>query len=257
MTTSGNGIYQKVIRDKENLELYLAMCQAKFKEEIPENVFDNNVIVLTIVNARDIRVKTNIGNLRYYYDNNGKYSYIAHLYVVSKIVNYNCIYNVDNESIKAEANMKDMNDEYNEKVDDLDTNIFVKENENSSTTGNNEENTSASQAGNNETASNTQANTQEKIITREEADKIAEQGFQEAERIAGKYSKDTQEVTEEEVFANNFFTRKTYEADKVYNDKPKVECYVYTRTDDIMLNGVSIYIDKKTGKIIGGRAFGD
>jgi len=31
---------------------------------------------------------------------------------------------------------------------------------------------------------------------------------------------------------------------------------VYTREDD-MLNGVSVYIDVKTGKVIGGRAFGD
>lgn len=227
-------IYQTVIKDNESFELYSAMCNLKIDEEISEDIFDKNVIVLTLSIPRDIKVKTNIGNLRYYYENKtNNYEYTAHLYVVSKIVNSNCIYNVDNEAIKEQANLKDLEDQYDNQVNTLDTNTF----KNSSTNSTEKQNTN-------------------KEITKEEADEIAEQGFKEAQRIVGQYSKDTQEVTIEEVYANNFFTRKSYETDTVYNNQPKVKCYVYTRTDD-MLNGVSIYVDINTGKIIGGRAFGD
>ena len=72
--------------------------------------------------------------------------------------------------------------------------------------------------------------------------------------IIGQYSKDSQTIETQEVYANNFFTRKANETDKVYNTK-KIKCYVYTREDD-MLNGVSVYIDVKTGKVIGGICFG-
>lgn len=228
-----NKIYQTVIKDKETLELYTAMCNLKFDEEIPENVFDKNVIVLTLAIPKDITVKINIGNLKYYYDNRkSNYEYTAHLLVVSKIVNTNCIYNIDNTTIEDKAKIQDSNNEYNQKVLSIDEDIFVKDFE---------------------TYLNT--NHENKNITKDEADKIAEEGFKQAVNIAGQYSKDTQKVTTEEVYANNFFTRKATEGDKVYN-KEKIKCYVYTRTDD-MLNGVSIYIDIRTGKIIGGTAFGD
>ena len=64
-----NQIYQTVIKDNESLELYTAMCNLEFDEEIPNDVFNNNVIVLTLAIPKDITVKINIGNLRYYYDN--------------------------------------------------------------------------------------------------------------------------------------------------------------------------------------------
>mgnify|MGYP003462296321 FL=1 len=44
------------------------MCNLEFDEEIPNDVFNNNVIVLTLAIPKDITVKINIGNLRYYYD---------------------------------------------------------------------------------------------------------------------------------------------------------------------------------------------
>lgn len=245
MIINGNGVYQKVISNDEELELYLAMVQAKFKEELPQNVFENNNIIITIVNRKDIQLKTNIGNLKYYYENNDNAScnFMVHLYVVSKIVNSKCIYNIDNGKAQQQAEIKDMNDNYDKKIDDIDNNTFSKENE-----GNKEE-----QSSNKNTNKD---NTLTKQISSKEADQIAEKGFKEAERIVGQYSKDTQEVKTEEVYENNFFTRKSYETDIVYNNKPKTKCYVYTRTDD-MLNGVSIYIDINTGKIVGGKAFGD
>ena len=160
------------------------------------------------------------------------YEYTAHLLIVSKIVNTNCIYNVDNTSIESKAQIQDDNNQYNQTVANIDEEIFVKD-------------------------FNTYLNTssENKNITQNEADEIANKAFKQAENIVGQYSKDSQTIETQEVYANNFFTRKANETDKVYNTK-KIKCYVYTREDD-MLNGVSVYIDVKTGKVIGGRAFGD
>lgn len=205
-------IYQKVIEDSETLELYTSMCNLKFDEEISPNIFEKNVIVLTLSIPRDIKVNINIGNIRYYYDNKiNNYEYTAHLLVVSKIVNSSCIYNVNNAAIKEEAELKDYETNYDNNVN--------------------------------------------KEITKQEVDEIAEDGFKQAENIVGQYSKDSQTSEIQEVYANNFFTRKYNETDRVYNDK-KIKCYVYTRQDE-MGNGVSVYIDIETGKIVGGRAFGD
>lgn len=228
-----SNIYQVIIDNEEDLELFKVMCNLKFEEEIPEDVFEQNVIVLTLSTPKDITVKINIGNLRYYYDNKeSNTTYTAHLLVVSKIVNTNCIYNVDNTLLEDSAETQETNEKYNEQVSNIDEDIFVKDFD---------------------TYLNTEHESQN--LTQEELDEIANEGFEQAISIAGEYSKDTQEVTTEEVYANNFFTRKTTETDTVYNTK-KINCYVYTRTDS-MLNGVSIYIDANTGKIIGGRAFGD
>ncbi len=84
---------------------------------------------------------------------------------------------------------------------------------------------------------------------------MAEKGFEEAKRICGTYDKNTQKIKEETVIPNNFFTRKISERDEQYSEK--IDAYVFTRIDDMELNGVQVYVDKKTGKIIGGGAFGD
>ena len=36
-----------------------------------------------------------------------------------------------------------------------------------------------------------------------------------------------------------------------------VEAYCFTRVDDLNLNGLTVYIDVKLGKVIGAHAFGD
>ena len=92
------------------------------------------------------------------------------------------------------------------------------------------------------------------IITKNQAEEIAEKGFEEAKRVVGEYNKDTQKCEEIEVNPNNFFTRKYNEGDKVESYKVKV--YAFSREDD-MGNGVKIYVDKKLGKIVGATAFGD
>lgn len=92
-------------------------------------------------------------------------------------------------------------------------------------------------------------------ITKEKASKIAEKGFQEAERICGSYDENTQVLEERTIKPNNFFSRKIEWYDEVYSYN--VDAYVFRRTDDMDLNGVEIYVDKKLGKIVGGYAFGD
>lgn len=84
---------------------------------------------------------------------------------------------------------------------------------------------------------------------------IADKGFEEAKRICGTYNKNTQVVTEEKVIPNNFFTRKISESDQQYTEK--IDAYVFSRVDDMELNGAEVFVDKRTGKIIGGAAFGD
>ena len=78
--------------------------------------------------------------------------------------------------------------------------------------------------------------------------------FDEASRIVGEYPKSSQTCTLEDVHPNNFFTRKYYEYD--FSDPTTVSAYCFSREDELG-NGVTIYVDSKLGKIIGGRAFGD
>ena len=96
-------------------------------------------------------------------------------------------------------------------------------------------------------------------LTKKEISEIAENGFKEsAARIAGEGAdnKASEKIEElDEIIPNNYFTRKYKESDAVYKDL-KTHGYKVTRTND-MGNGIYIYIDKTTGLIIGGGAFGD
>ena len=70
-----------------------------------------------------------IGNIKYYYDNKANnYEYTAHLLIVSKIVNYNCIYNINNVSIKEKEELKEYETKYDNNVNNLNQNIFEKNN---------------------------------------------------------------------------------------------------------------------------------
>lgn len=95
-------------------------------------------------------------------------------------------------------------------------------------------------------------------ITETKAKEIATYGFEESKkRIAGEGADDidSETIKIEEVIANNYFTRLSNEADKIYKDISR-KCYVIQRENE-MGNGISIYVDVNTGLIIGGRAFGD
>ena len=227
-------IYQVKIQDMESYELYKEMCNLAFDEEITNDIFENNDLILTVSLVPKITVKVNIGNIQYTYENMNDvdYQYTAHLLIVSKIVNTDCIYNTDLTEIEAEVDRGNFETEFDEQVDNLKTQIFVKDfdsfyQEYQSATGE---------------------------ITQERAEEIAEIGFEEAERIVGDYDKETQECIELEITPNNFFTRKYNEGDKTASYT--VEGYAISRQDE-MGNGVQIYMDKRLGKIVGASAFGD
>ena len=227
-------IHQVKIQDIENYEKYKEMCNLAFDEEITEETFKDNDIILTVSLVPKITVKVNIGNIKYTYEQMSDiaYQYTAHLLVVSKIVNTDCIYNTDLTEVDSKVALDEFETDYNEKVENLNTEIFVtdfdefyKEYQNSTNT-----------------------------ISKERAEEIAEIGFEEAKRVVGSYDKSTEKCEEIEVNPNNFFTRKTDERDEV--EQYKLEVYSFSREDD-MGNGVQIYVDKKLGKIVGAKAFGD
>ena len=227
-------IHQVKIQDMETYELYKEMCNLAFDEEIDENIFQDNDLILTVSLVPKITVKVNIGNIQYTYENMNDvdYQYTAHLLIVSKIVNTDCIYNTDLTEINNKIEMENFESEFDEQVDNLNTQIFVKDfdsfyQEYQKATGK---------------------------ISQERAAEIAEVGFKEAKRVVGEYDKETQECREIEVTPNNFFTRKYNEGDRT--EPYTVQGYAFSRKDE-MGNGVQIYVDKKLGKIVGASAFGD
>lgn len=228
-------IFQVKIDNMKDYEKFSYICNFAFEDKITEETFADNDLILTVSSLPKIEVKVNIGNIKYTYDRveNANMKYTVHLLKVSKIVNTDCIYNTDLTELENQIDLDNMHVQYDEAVNNLDSEVFMinseeflEEYEKTETT-----------------------------ISEAEATEIADKGFKEAERICGSYPKSTQEVKTETVKPNKFFTRKYNEYDDVYD--MSIECYVFTRVDDMGLNGVKIYVDKKTGKIVGGGAFGD
>lgn len=92
-------------------------------------------------------------------------------------------------------------------------------------------------------------------ISQQEAEKIAEIGFEEASSIGESGSKTSQNVQVEQRTANNFFVMNHNCIHEVYQNILR-KCYVFTREND-MGCGSSVYVDVTTGLIIGGECFGD
>lgn len=227
-------IYQTKIQDIETYELYKGMCNLAFDEEINEEIFQNNDLILTVSLVPKITVKVNIGNIQYTYEkmNDVDYQYTAHLLIVSKIVNTDCIYNTDLTEIEAQVDRDQFEETFDAQVDKLNTQIFVKDFD------------SFYQEYQNALGE----------IAKGRAEEIAEVGFEEAKRVVGEYDKNTQQCREIEVHPNNFFTRKYTQRDQTASYT--VQVYAISRQDE-MGNGVQIYVDKKLGKIVGASAFGD
>lgn len=229
------GIYQVKISNYEEYKKFVDICSIAIEEKITEETFKNNDIILTVSLLPKVDVKVNLGNIKYNYSRieNANYQYNVHLLIVDRIVNTDCIYNFDSTDVEGRVDYDNMNLKYNNSVENIDENVFVNDFDEFI----NEYNNSKSN------------------ISKADAEKIAEIGFKEAERICGAYSPNTQKCREDVVVANNFFTRKTDERDEIFEGK--IEAYVFTRVDDMDLNGVQIFVDKRLGKIIGGGAFGD
>ena len=142
-------------------------------------------------------------------------------------------YNIKNLDVKisGKAPSKGSVEIYDEKINNLDENLYVKDFDQFY---NDYKNSSST-------------------ITEEQAQNIATTAFNEALHIAGKYNESSQTYEIKSIHPNNFFTRKVHDSDNVASYE--VTAYCFRRTDNIG-NGVEIYIDNKLGKIIGGRAFG-
>lgn len=228
-------IYQVKIQDMKTYERYQEMCHLAFDDQITEDIFNDYDVILTASMVPKITVKVSVGNIRYTYEdvpNSYGAQYIAHLLVVSKIVNTDCIYNTDLSTVDQQASLDESRRTYDEQVDNLDENIFIKDFDSFS----NEYTNSSSS------------------ITEDQAKEIANTAFDEASRIAGSYDKNSQTCKIQNVHPNNFFTRKSNETDSVLPNE--VTAYCFSREDEIG-NGVTVYIDNKLGKVIGGEAFGD
>lgn len=228
-------IYQVKIQDMKTYERYQEMCHLAFDDQITEDIFNDYDLILTASMVPKITVKVSVGNIRYTYEdvpNSYGAQYIAHLLVVSKIVNTDCIYNTDLSTVDQQSSLDESRRTYDEQVDNLDENIFVKDFDSFS----NEYTNSSSS------------------ITEDQAKEIANTAFDEASRIAGSYDKNSQTCKIQNVHPNNFFTRKSNETDSVLPNE--VTAYCFSREDEIG-NGVTVYIDNKLGKVIGGEAFGD
>ncbi len=228
-------IFQVKIQDLKTYERYEAMCNLSFDEEITEDLFDNYDLILTVSSVPKITTKVSIGNIRYTYESlpnsYGAQDY-AHLLIVSKIVNTDCIYNKDLSTVEQEANLNNFTTNYNEMVNNLDENIFIKD----------------------FNKFYEEYNNSSSSITETTANEIAKTAFDEASRIVGNYDQSSQTMELKSVHPNNYFTRKYEEGDYVF--PTEITAFCFSRKDD-MGNGVEIYIDNKLGKIIGGRSFGD
>lgn len=142
----------------------------------------------------------------------------------------------DDKTTKEEAKeaLEKMISNFDKGVDDLDPNYFLIDFE------------------------NYHPNNNEIKISESKAKEIAQYGFDESKsRIAGEGADDTdsETIVIEEVLANNYFTRKYSELDKMYKNISR-KCYVVKRENE-MGCGIKVYVDVTTGLIIGGGAFGD
>lgn len=228
-------IHQVKIDNYSDYDKFTYVCNILVNEEITEETFKDNVIILTVSSVPKIDVKVNIGNIRYTYSNTENFYYgnTVHLLIVSRLVNTDCIYNTDLTEIESKIDYDNMKVEYNNSVNNIDEDIFVTDYNKFL-----EEYKKSSSK-----------------ITQTQAEEIAEKGFEEASRICGSYEKSTQTMEKTTVLANNFFSAKIEQGPVTYSDK--IDVYAFTRVDDMELNGVTIYVDTKLGKIIGGEAFGD
>ena len=120
-------IYQVKIDNIETYELYKEMCNLAFDEEITEDTFNDNDLILTLSLVPKIDVKVSIGNIKYTYERmtDVNYQYTAHLLIVSKIVNTDCIYNTDLSDVEQQVDLNNFQIEYDKQVDNLDSNTFV------------------------------------------------------------------------------------------------------------------------------------
>ena len=90
--TKTSGVYQKIIKDDEN-EYNSMLKKLKFEssDEMQKVDFNKQNVIITVSRYEIKDIKKNIGNVKYEL---GKFldKYMVNVFVVSKVVNVNCIY---------------------------------------------------------------------------------------------------------------------------------------------------------------------
>ena len=167
-------------------------------------------------------------------DKNILYTEIPDLYEENKEIENEDISVYKNTKEESKETLENLIEKFDKGVDDLDANYFLIDFE------------------------NYHPDSSEVKISESKAKEIAQYGFDESKsRIAGEGADDidSETILIEEVQANNYFTRKYSESDKMYKSISR-KCYVVKRENE-MGCGIKVYIDVTTGLIIGGGAFGD
>lgn len=107
-----DGIYQVIIDNKEKLEEVSNLLNFDLEISFSDINFFNNNVIVTVSNYNIEKIEENIGNLKYYFTNySGEYK--SSIYIVSKVVNANCIYcNVGENSEYSNNTQYSYNEQY-------------------------------------------------------------------------------------------------------------------------------------------------
>lgn len=102
ITRKDNISYYMVIKDFETLTKFNTDFNVSIESEFNEEIFKNNNIVVLITKGKINEIKTCVGHIKYYINYEEYNGYMINEYLVSKVVNTNCIYTElkENEIIK-------------------------------------------------------------------------------------------------------------------------------------------------------------
>ena len=106
------GVYQKIIEYDENeYSDILEKLNFKTNQEMPKVDFEKQSVVVTVSQYEIKEIKKNIGNIKYEL---GKFldEYVVNIFIVSKVVNTNCIY-FNNNSDEINVSTFSINDQEN------------------------------------------------------------------------------------------------------------------------------------------------
>lgn len=212
-------IYQVKIDNLESYEEYAKLYDIKINQNIDNETFNNYDIILTLAIDYDISVKVNLGNIRYTYNtlNSENREFIAHLLIVSKIVNTDCIYN----TISTESNYV---------YENLDPEIFV---------------TNLDDFFEKYDLASSQISEDQAFIVSQKALPYASASLL--------YDSATTFIKEESVQPNDYFSKNL--AKGLENNSRTIDVYAVYYEDEYG-NGLIIYVDKKLGMVIGGDEYG-
>lgn len=88
-----NGIYQAIIEDKQTYDSFAKDFSVSIQNVLSENTFENSKVVVTVSKGFKVKdIRSCIGNIKYKMISTSDGRYHVNIFVVSRIVNSNCIY---------------------------------------------------------------------------------------------------------------------------------------------------------------------